>query len=106
MNTNNIYDQIIERLQQSVDRPSIQKFFEFSIEDLQDNPDRLKEIADYLTRHEGKYEDFEISTWIDPEKFKPIFMIKLYPTEEYRKHMSDSRLIKTIEYFQQQKQEK
>lgn len=104
MNTTNVYDKIIERLQQSVDRPSIYKFFDYSIEELQDNPDRLKEIADYLTLHDGKYDDFEISTWIDAKNFRPVFMIKLFPSEEYSKHMTDSRLRKVIDYFQTQKE--
>jgi hypothetical protein len=95
----NIYNQIAERLQQSVDRPSLHKFFKFSIEELQDNPDRLKEIAEYLQKHQGKYEDFTIHTWIDEETFKPIFMIQLYLSEEYRVHIVSTRIEKTIEYF-------
>jgi len=96
---NNIYHQIIERLQQSVDRPSLYKFFKFSIEELQDNPDRLKEIAEYLHQHQGKYDDFEIHTWIDSETFKPVFMVQVYLSEEYRTHVISTRIEKTIDYF-------
>lgn len=105
---NNIYHQIIERLQQSVDRPSLYKFFKFSIEELQDNPDRLKEIAEYLQQHHGKYEDFDIHTWIDMETFKPVFMIQVYLNEEYRTHIISTRIEKVIEYFtnQQNNQQK
>ena len=99
----NIYDQIIERLQQGVDRPSITKFYRFSIEELQDNPDRLKEIADYLSQHQGKYDDFEINTWIDEETFRPVFMLKLYLSKELAHHIVNTRIEKTINYFQQQK---
>jgi hypothetical protein len=99
----NIYDQIIERLQQGIDRPSINKFYRFSIEELQDNPDRLKEIADYLSQHQDKYDDFEINTWIDEETFRPVFMLKLYLSKEFATHIVNTRIEKTIEYFQQQK---
>jgi hypothetical protein len=99
---NTIYHQITERLQQSVDRPSLYKFFKFSIEELQDNPDRLKEIAEYLQQHQGKYEDFDIHTWIDTETFKPVFMIQVYLNEEYRTHIISTRIEKAIEYFTNQ----
>jgi hypothetical protein len=102
----NVYEKLVERLQQSVDRPSIQKFFKYSLEDLQDNPDRLKEIADYLTTHEGKYTDFEILTWIDEETFKPVFMLRLYLSEEYAIHIQNNIEKKFIEYFRLQTQEK
>jgi hypothetical protein len=96
----NIYNKIIDRLQQSIDRPSIVKFFEFSIEELQDNPDRLRDIAEYLKLHEDKYEDFEIHTWIDSTTMKPVFMIKLYPNEDIRKNIQTGRISKLITYFQ------
>ena len=79
-----IYNQLIDRLQQSVDRPSIYKFFQFTMEDLQDYPDRLQEIAVFLERHTGNYEDFRIHTWVDSETFKPMIMLQLYPNKEYR----------------------
>ncbi len=100
---NYIYDKIIERLQQSVDRPSLTKFFKFNIEDLQDNPDRLKEIADYLKLHEGKYTDFNLDTWIDEETMKPVFMLKLYLVEDFAKHIISTRTEKAIQYFLNQK---
>ena len=100
---NYIYDKIIERLQQSVDRPSITKFFKFSIEELQDNPDRLKEIADHLKLHEGKYEDFDLHTWIDPDTFKPVFMLQMFLNEDFKRHIVSARTEKTIQYFSNQK---
>jgi hypothetical protein len=96
----NIYNKIIDRLQQSIDRPSILKFFEFTIEELQDNPDRLRDIAEYLKLHEDKYEDFEIHTWIDSNTMKPVFMIKLFPNEDIRKNIHTGRISKLITYFQ------
>lgn len=96
-----INNKIADRLQQSVERPSIFKFFQYTIEELQDHPDRLNNIADYLTLHKGKYEDFDIHTWIDPEKFEPVIMVQLYPNEEFRKHINTSRLQKMINYFQE-----
>jgi len=100
MNSMNTHDQIIERLQQSVDRPSIYKHFHFTMEDLQDNPDRLKEIADYLKKYTGNYEDFRIHTWVDSETFRPMIMLELILNEEWRKHMKPlSGLI--LKYYQQ-----
>jgi hypothetical protein len=100
---NYIYDKIIERLQQSVDRPSITKLFKFSIEELQDNPDRLKEIADHLKLHEGKYTDFDLHTWIDPDTFKPVFMLQMFLNEDFKRHIVSTRTEKTIQYFSNQK---
>jgi len=83
----NTHNQIIERLQQSVDRPSIYKHFHFTLEDMQDNPDRLMEIADYLEKYKGNYENFRIHTWVDSDTLRPIIMIELTLNEELRKHM-------------------
>lgn len=97
-----IYDKIITRLQQSADRPSLYKIFEFNMEDLQDKTDRLMEIADYLKLHEGKYEDFSFHTWVDSETFKPVLMIQVTPNEEYRQHMK-SLSQEFAEYFENHK---
>ena len=98
----NIYDKIITRLQQSADRPSLYKIFEFNMEDLQDKTDRLMEIADYLKLHEGKYEDFSFHTWVDSETFKPVLMIQVTPNEEYRQHMKNLSQ-EFAEYFENHK---
>ena len=95
----NNYDKIITRLQQSADRPSLYKIFNFNMEDLQDRSDRLMEIADYLKLHEGKYEDFSFHTWVDSENFTPVLMIQVVPNEEYRQHMKDIAQ-KFAEYFE------
>jgi hypothetical protein len=103
-----IYDKIIQCFQQSIDRPSIQKFYNYSLEELQDNPDRLKEIADFLTTHQEKYTDFEIITWIDEKTFAPILMLRMYPSEELAKHLKPGIKEKVMIAFQQlqQNQEK
>jgi glycine cleavage system regulatory protein len=101
----NIYGKIIERLQQSADRPSLYKIFTFSIEDFQDKNDRLMEIADYLKLHEGKIEDFSIHTWVDSETFKPVLMIQVIPNEEYRQHIK-SLSQDFSEYFKNQTNKK
>lgn len=97
-----IYNQLIDRLQQSVDRPSIYKFFQFTMEDLQDYPDRLQEIAVFLERHTGNYEDFRIHTWVDSETFKPMIMLQLYPNKEYRAMMKTPISTRIQEYYKQQ----
>lgn len=66
---NKIFDKIWD-LQTKV--PTINKFFSFNLEDLNDNPEKcLKEIEDYLERHWDKIEDFSFESWIDEETFKP-----------------------------------
>lgn len=97
-----IYNQLIDRLQQSVDRPSVYKFFQFTMEDLQDYPDRLQEIAVFLERHTGNYEDFRIHTWVDSETFKPMIMLQLYPNKEYRAMMKTPISTRIQEYYKQQ----
>ena len=97
-----IYNQLIERLQQSVDQPSLYKFFYFTMEDLQDYPDRLMEIADYIERHKGSYEDFRIHTWVDSETFKPMIMLQLYPNAEYHSMMKSPISTRIQQYYKQQ----
>jgi len=100
----NIYNKLIERLQENIDQPAITKIFKYSIEDLQDNPDKLKEIVNYLKLHEGKYTDFNVHTWIDEETMRPIFMLQLYINESLAKHLVLTRLEKTIQYLLEQKE--
>jgi hypothetical protein len=95
-----IYNKIIERLSRSIEKPSLYKFFDFSIEELQDDPTCLTKISEYLRLHEGKYEDFEIHTWVDSETFKPVFMVQVYLNSEYRDKLDFSRIEKTINFFE------
>lgn len=102
-----IYTKIIQCFQQSIDRPSIQKFYQYSLEELQDNPDRLKEIAEFLTTHKEKYEDFEIITWIDEKTFTPICMLRIYLRKDYADMIKPGIKEKIMKHFQQlQKNEK
>jgi hypothetical protein len=98
-----LYDQIIEKLQQNASSPKITKFFKFSIEELQDNPQNLESIVEYLQKHQGKWESFDIRTWIDEETFKPVIMIEITPIAELSKHLDTSRIQKIINYYETQK---
>lgn len=95
-----VYDKIISDLQQSIDTPSISKFFRYTLEELQDNPNCLQEIANFLITHEGKYTDFKITTWIDEEKFTPIIMLQLQLSEEWAAHIKPGVKTKLVSYFQ------
>ena len=82
---NKIFDKIWD-LQTKV--PTINKFFSFNIEDLQDDPEEcLKEIEDYLERHGDKIQDFNFESWIDEDTFKPILMMKMVPVPELSRHL-------------------
>lgn len=72
------------------------------MEDLQDYPDRLQEIAVFLERHTGNYEDFRIHTWVDSETFKPMIMLQLYPNKEYHAMMKTPISTRIQEYYKQQ----
>lgn len=97
-----IVDKIIEKLKER--KPSLYKFFDFTMEELQDNPEHVLNIVDYLELHKGKYEDFDIHTWIDPETFKPRIMIILLPIQEYRVHMKSNVNNRFIELLQTTKE--
>lgn len=99
-----IIDKVIEKLQDRLDKPSLYKFFDFTLEDLQDNPENVRNIVDYLELHKGKYEDFDIHTWIDSETFKPRVMIILLPNTEYRIHMKSNMCNRFIELLQTTKE--
>jgi viroplasmin and RNaseH domain-containing protein len=98
-----IYDQIIEKLQQNASSPTIIKFFTYTIEELQDNPQNLESIVEYLQKHKDKWESFDIRTWIDEETFKPVIMIEITPIASLRKNINTSRIQKMINYYETQK---
>lgn len=78
-------DQISNKLK---DRPcSLYKTFEFSMEDLQDNPEKhVIKIQGYLNKHREHYDDFVFHSETDPNTFKPSLTVQLFLNEEHRKH--------------------
>jgi hypothetical protein len=71
----------IEKLQR--EPQTIKKFFPFTMEDLNDDPEGCIEvIEDYLEQHKDKILDFEFDSWIDESAMIPVLMlrIKLVPT--------------------------
>ncbi len=77
--------------------PTINKFFSFNLEDLNDNPEEcLKEIEDYLERHGDKIQDFNFESWIDEDTFKPILMMKMVPVPELAQHLFPSNLLNSL----------
>ena len=99
-----ITDKIIDKLQKRITKPCLYKFFDYSLEELQDNPDCLRNIISYLELHEGKYEDFDIHTWIDAETFSPRIMIELLPIAEYRTHIKSNMSNRFVELLQTTKE--
>lgn len=77
--------------------PTINKFFTFNLEDLQDDPEGcLGEIETYLEKHKDKIEDFFFESWIDEETFKPILMLKIIPSPEIAQHLFSSNLLNIL----------
>lgn len=77
--------------------PTLKKFFSFSLEDLQDNPEEcLKEIEDYLEKHKDKIVDFSFDSWIDEETFRPILMMKMYLVESLSMHIYPSNTFNSL----------
>jgi hypothetical protein len=77
--------------------PTLKKFFSFTLEDLNDNPEEcLKEIEDYLSKHGDKIIDFSFDTWIDEETFRPILMMKMYLVESLAMHVYPSNMFNCL----------
>lgn len=86
-----VFDKIQEKLkdmQTSV--KTIDKVFTFSMENLQDNPNKcLSEIKDYLEEHADKIEDYWFTSHIDQHSFKPILTMHVIPVESIAKSLKD-----------------
>lgn len=66
----------------------IKKSFEFSIELIQDSPKEVfEEIYEYLKKHSHVIEDFDLEGYIDPETFKVVLLLKVYPIESIRSQL-------------------
>jgi prolyl 4-hydroxylase len=75
-------------LSKNSEKKILTKFFEFSLEKMQDEPISVfDEIYSYLQSYEDKIEDFSLESYIHPETFKVILMVKILPIEEIRKHL-------------------
>jgi hypothetical protein len=82
-----LFDKIIEKLKKGTERPYLIKRFDFTLEDIQDNPDQIKNIIDYLESHLGKWEDFDILAQIDSETIKPYVLLILYVEKDLANHL-------------------
>jgi len=82
---------IIEKLRDlEKSLPTIQKNFSFSMEDLQDFPERcLDEISQYLTLHSEKIEDFFFTSFIEEATFKPVLIMHVIPVASIRENMQN-----------------
>jgi prolyl 4-hydroxylase len=66
----------------------IKKSFEFSLETFQDSPRQIfEEVYEYLKQHAHVIDDFDLEGYIDPETFKAILLLKVYPVESIRQHL-------------------
>lgn len=78
----------LSELSKNSEKKILTKFFEFSLEKMQDEPMQVfNELFSYLKSYEEKIEDFSLESYIHPETFKVILMVKVLPVEEIRKHL-------------------
>ncbi len=81
---------LIDKLHVSIENPRLYKQFDFSMEELSDNPEIILKIVEYLEMHKDKITDFSIHTWTDSETFHNIIMLEVIPNEEYIKYMQSA----------------
>jgi hypothetical protein len=80
----------IEELQRR--QPTLKKFFVFSLEDLQDDPEGcLEVIEDFLEANKDKIEDFEFENWIDEATFSPVLMMKVSLVPDMSLHLTNNK---------------
>ena len=99
-----IYKELAEKFLEVKNNPKLCKRFSFSMEDLQDNPEVVEEIVDYLELHKGKYQDYRVIKWIDEATFSPRVMLEITPTELYLESMR-SEYDNFVNYFYQKHEE-
>jgi hypothetical protein len=85
----------IEELQRR--QPTLKKFFVFSLEDLQDDPEGcLEVIEDFLETNKNKIEDFEFENWIDEATFSPVLMMKVSLVPDMSLHLTNNKVFNQL----------
>lgn len=79
-----IYKELANKFLESTQNPKLYKKFNFSREDLQDNPKILDEIADYLEEHKEKIADYRVLSWNDEMTFAPKIMLEMELVEGFK----------------------
>jgi len=91
-------DQIFDKIWElQTQKPTINKFFTFSIEDLRDDPGGcIDAIEEYLERHHDKIENFTFDAWIDEATFTPVLMMRMNPVAAIANHLFPSNLLNSL----------
>jgi len=77
--------------------PSVNKFFIFNIDDLENDPEKcLNLIDEHIEKHKDKIEDIEFESWIDDETFCPVIMLKMYPVKSIADHLGRSQILYSL----------
>ena len=85
----------IEKLQR--EPQTIKKFFPFTMEDLNDDPEGCIEvIEDYLEQHKDKILDFEFESWIDESAMIPVLMLKMELVPSMSKFLVSMRALNNL----------
>ena len=85
----------IEKLQR--EPQTIKKFFPFTMEDLNDDPEGCIEvIEDYLEQHKDKILDFEFESWIDESAMIPVLMLKMELVPSMSKFLISMRALNNL----------
>ena len=80
-----IFENVIEKLNNRSSRPYTIVRFDFTIEGIQDDPSQINVIVDYLSKHEGKWDDFDILLTVEESTFKPYALLVLYLSDFFNK---------------------
>jgi hypothetical protein len=91
-------DKIFKKIEELQRRePTLKKFFVFSLEDLQDDPEGcLEVIEDFLETNKDKIEDFEFENWIDEATFSPVLMMKVSLVPNISLHLTNNKLFNML----------
>lgn len=91
-------DKIFKKIEELQRRePTLKKFFVFTLEDLQDDPEGCLEVLeDYLETNKDKIEDFEFETWIDEATFSPVLMMKITLVPDMSLHLTNNKVFNML----------
>lgn len=94
----NIYRELANKFFEANQSPKIYKKFSFTMEDIQDNPEVMEKIVEYLEKHQDEYEDYRILKWVDETTFAPQVMLEITPKGEILSLMITD-IDKFVDYF-------
>ena len=95
---NEIREMIFNKIEKLQREPqTIKKFFPFTMEDLNDDPEGCIEVIEnYLEQHKDKILDFEFESWIDESAMIPVLMLKMDLVPSMSKFLVSMRALNNL----------